>query len=86
MIPNTERLPLFTIKAVEFDSFFRCARRGVYGDDYELIRILFYNLIAPAIKQNPDYPLKDEFVDTIAGALLDGDSLENFWEATTQKK
>ena len=39
---------------------------------------MFYNLIAPAIKQNPDYPLKDEFVDMIAGALLDGDSLEDF--------
>jgi hypothetical protein len=49
-----------------------------YTDEYEIIRVLFYNLIAPAIKQNPDYPLKDEFVDMIAGALLDGDSLEAF--------
>ena len=61
----------------ELEEFFDVEDDG-YTDEYELIRILFYNLIAPAIKQNPDYPLKDEFVDMIAGALLDGDSLEAF--------
>jgi hypothetical protein len=71
------KIALVYDKSGEFDSFFDVLDEE-YKDDYELIRILFYNLIAPAIKQNPDYPLKDEFVDTIAGALLDGDSLENF--------
>jgi len=64
-------------KSGEFEAFYDVEDEE-YGDDYELIRILFYNLIAPAIKKNPDYPLKDDFLDMIAGALLDGDSLEAF--------
>ncbi len=71
------KIALVYDKNGEFEEFFDVEDEQ-YGDDYELIRILFYNLIAPVIKQNPDYPLKDEFVDTIAGALLDGDSLEAF--------
>ena len=71
------KIALVYDKNGEFEEFFDVEDQG-YSDDYELIRILFYNLIAPAIKQNPDYPLKDEFVDMIAGALLDGDSLEAF--------
>ena len=71
------KIALVYDKNGEFEEFFDVEDEG-YTDDYELIRILFYNLIAPAIKQNPDYPLKDEFVDMIAGALLDGDSLEAF--------
>jgi len=71
------KIALVYEKGGEFEAFYDVEDEE-YGDDYELIRILFYNLIAPAIKQNPDYPLKDEFVDTIAGALLDGDSLEAF--------
>ena len=71
------KIALVYDKSGEFEEFFDVEDEG-YSDDYWLIRILFYNLIAPAIKQNPDYPLKDEFVDTIAGALLDGDSLESF--------
>ena len=71
------KIALVYDKNGEFEEFFDVEDEG-YSDDYELIRILFYNLIAPAIKQNPDYPLKDEFVDMIAGALLDGDSLEAF--------
>ena len=64
-------------KGGEFESFFDVTDEE-YTDSYELERILLYNLIAPAIKQNPDYPLKDEFVDMIAGALMDGQSLESF--------
>ena len=71
------KIALVYDKNGEFEEFFDVEDEG-YSDQYELIRILFYNLIAPAIKQNPDYPLKDEFVDMIAGALLDGDSLEAF--------
>ena len=71
------KIALVYDKNGDFEEFFDVEDQG-YSDDYELIRILFYNLIAPVIKQNPDYPLKDEFVDTIAGALLDGDSLEAF--------
>jgi len=71
------KIALVYDKNGEFEAFYDVEDEE-YGDDYELIRILFYNLIAPAIKQNPDYPLKDEFVDMIAGALLDGDSLEAF--------
>ena len=71
------KIALVYDKGGEFEAFYDVEDEE-YGDDYELIRILFYNLIAPAIKQNPDYPLKDEFVDMIAGALLDGDSLEAF--------
>ena len=71
------KIALVYDKSGEFEAFYDVEDEE-YGDDYELIRILFYNLIAPAIKKNPDYPLKDEFVDTIAGALLDGDSLEAF--------
>ena len=71
------KIALVYDKNGDFEEFFDVEDQG-YSDDYELIRILFYNLIAPAIKQNPDYPLKDEFVDMIAGALLDGDSLEAF--------
>ncbi len=71
------KIALVYDKGGEFESFFDVEDEE-YNDSYELERILFYNLIAPAIKQNPDYPLKDEFVDTIAGALLDGDSLEAF--------
>jgi hypothetical protein len=71
------KIALVYDKSGEFEEFFDVEDEG-YSDQYELIRILFYNLIAPAIKQNPDYPLKDEFVDMIAGALLDGDSLEAF--------
>ena len=71
------KIALVYDKQGEFEEFFDVEDEG-YSDSYELERILFYNLIAPAIKQNPDYPLKDEFVDMIAGALLDGDSLEAF--------
>ncbi len=71
------KIALVYDKNGEFEEFFDVEDQG-YTEDYELMRILFYNLIAPAIKQNPDYPLKDEFVDMIAGALLDGDSLEAF--------
>ena len=71
------KIALVYDKSGEFEEFFDVLDEP-YSDDYELMRILLYNLIAPAIKQNPDYPLKDEFVDMIAGALMDGDSLEAF--------
>jgi hypothetical protein len=69
------KIALVYDKNGEFESFFDVTDEE-YNDSYELERILLYNLIAPAIKQNPDYPLKDEFLDMIAGALMDGQSLE----------
>ena len=74
---NYRKIALVYDKQGEFKSFFDVADEE-YTDSYELERILLYNLIAPAIKKNPDYPLKDEFLDMIAGALLDGHSLESF--------
>ena len=71
------KIALVYDKGGEFESFFDVADEE-YNDSYELERILLYNLIAPAIKKNPDYPLKDEFLDMIAGALMDGQSLESF--------
>jgi hypothetical protein len=71
------KIALVYDKGGEFESFFDVEDEE-YNDSYELERILLYNLIAPAIKQNPDYPLKDEFLDMIAGALMDGQSLESF--------
>ena len=71
------KIALVYDKSGEFESFFDVTDEE-YTDSYELERILLYNLIAPAIKQNPDYPLKDEFLDMIAGALMDGQSLESF--------
>jgi len=71
------KIALVYDKGGEFESFFDVEDEE-YNDSYELERILLYNLIAPAIKQNPDYPLKDEFLDKIAGALMDGQSLESF--------
>ena len=71
------KIALVYDKSGEFEEFFDVEDEG-YSDSYELERILLYNLIAPAIKKNPDYPLKDEFLDMIAGALMDGDSLEAF--------
>ena len=71
------KIALVYDKNGDFESFFDVADEE-YNDDYELERILLYNLIAPAIKKNPDYPLKDEFVDQFAGALMDGQSLESF--------
>ena len=74
---NYRKIALVYDKNGEFESFFDVAD-DEYNDSYELERILLYNLIAPAIKKNPDYPLKDEFLDMIAGALMDGQSLESF--------
>jgi hypothetical protein len=74
---NYRKIALVYDKNGEFESFFDVADEE-YNDSYELERILLYNLIAPAIKKNPDYPLKDEFLDMIAGALMDGQSLESF--------
>jgi hypothetical protein len=74
---NYRKIALVYDKNGEFESFFDVADEE-YTDSYELERILLYNLIAPAIKKNPDYPLKDEFLDMIAGALMDGQSLESF--------
>jgi hypothetical protein len=71
------KIALVYDKNGEFEEFFDVEDEG-YSDSYELERILLYNLIAPAIKKNPDYPLKDEFLDMIAGALMDGQSLESF--------
>ena len=71
------KIALVYDKNGEFESFFDVTDEE-YNDSYELERILLYNLIAPAIKKNPDYPLKDEFLDMIAGALMDGQSLESF--------
>ena len=71
------KIALVYDKQGEFESFFDVTDEE-YTDSYELERILLYNLIAPAIKKNPDYPLKDDFLDMIAGALLDGQSLESF--------
>ena len=74
---NYRKIALVYDKNGDFESFFDVADEE-YNDSYELERILLYNLIAPAIKKNPDYPLKDEFLDMIAGALMDGQSLESF--------
>ena len=71
------KIALVYDKNGDFESFFDVTDEE-YNDSYELERILLYNLIAPAIKKNPDYPLKDEFLDMIAGALMDGQSLESF--------
>ena len=71
------KIALVYDKNGEFEEFFDVEDEG-YTDSYELERILLYNLIAPAIKKNPDYPLKDDFLDMIAGALMDGSSLQSF--------
>jgi len=73
---NYRKIALVYDKNGEFESFFDVADEE-YTDSYELERILLYNLIAPAIKKS-GFELKDEFLDTIAGALLDGHSLESF--------
>jgi len=70
------KLALVYEKNGEFESFFDTAD-DESTDTYELQRILFYNLIAPAIRKS-GVKLTDDHVDGIAGALLDGDSLESF--------
>ena len=78
------KLALVYEKNGEFESFFDTAD-DESQDAYELQRILFYNLIAPAIRKS-GVKLTDEHVDGvydgrvdgIAGTLLDGSSLEGF--------
>jgi len=70
------KIALVYNKQGEFEAFFDVLDEE-YTEPYELERILLYNLIAPPIKK-AGFELKDEFLDTIAGALMDGDSLEAF--------
>jgi len=68
------KIALVYNKQGDFEAFFDVLDEE-YTEPYELERILLYNLIAPAIKK-AGFELKDDFLDMIAGALMDGDSLE----------
>jgi hypothetical protein len=74
------KIALVYEKGGEFDEFFDVEDEG-YNDSYELERILLYNLIAPAIKKS-GYELNDRYLDLIAGALLDGESMEDMVQKT----